>query len=533
MHPVTRLLPCLVLLFAFTGCGGSGDDDDSTGVTPPPAPLPPPAPPPPAEPARGTLLENPPPILASHSVSDLLTRLADDEFAAALLELTLSPTCGVDIHQIRYQTVGAASEATTASGALMVPNGTDAECQGPRPIVVYAHGTAVLRSFNIADLNNADEDIEGLLIATALAAEGYIVVAPNYVGYESSTSTSHPYLHAEQQANEMIDALTAARTALPTSFVPGVTDSGKLFLTGYSQGGHVALATHRAMQAAGTPVTASAPMSGPYALSAFGDAIFQGQVSIDAPLNVAFLIASYQSAYGNLYTNTTDVYEARYATGIDALLPGALSTDDLYAQGKLPQTQLFSSTPPDPAFAPFTPATQPAELAPVFAQGFGTENLITNAFRLAYLQDAQANPDGGYPTTINGQPPANPVHPLRQALKANDLRTWTPSAPVLLCAGNLDPTVFYLNTQLMQGYWAATAPTAPVTVLDIDSAPSSGDPYETEKEGFATAKDLVAAAAVAGGATDGGASAVLSAYHAGLVPPFCLSAVKSFFDGLR
>jgi hypothetical protein len=41
---------------------------------------------------------------------------------------------------------------------------------------------------------------------------------------------------------------------------------------------------------------------------------------------------------------------------------------------------------------------------------------------------------------------------------------------------------------------------------------------------------LVIAAAVAGGATDGGALAVLEAYHAGLVPPFCLSAAKSFFD---
>jgi hypothetical protein len=34
---------------------------------------------------------------------------------------------------------------------------------------------------------------------------------------------------------------------------------------------------------------------------------------------------------------------------------------------------------------------------------------------------------------------------------------------------------------------------------------------------------------VAQGATDGGASAVADAYHAGLVPPFCLAAVQSFF----
>jgi hypothetical protein len=53
------------------------------------------------------------------------------------------------------------------------------------------------------------------------------------------------------------------------------------------------------------------------------------------------------------------------------------------------------------------------------------------------------------------------------------------------------------------------------------------------KNGFAAAKALVAANAVPGGASDGGAIAVLEAYHAGLVPPVCLSAVKSFFDGLQ
>jgi len=30
---------------------------------------------------------------------------------------------------------------------------------------------------------------------------------------------------------------------------------------------------------------------------------------------------------------------------------------------------------------------------------------------------------------------------------------------------------------------------------------------------------------------DGGAMALIEAYHAGPVPPVCLSAVKSFFDG--
>jgi hypothetical protein len=100
----------------------------------------------------------------------------------------------------------------------------------------------------------------------------------------------------------------------------------------------------------------------------------------------------------------------------------------------------------------------------------------------------------------------------------------------LPCGGSADPTVFWFNTQLMQGYWASRAPsTNPALVLDLDSAASAGDPYSGLKTQFASAKQIAAAVAVAQGATDGGAAAVADSYHAGLLPPFCLAAVSDFF----
>ena len=213
------------------------------------------------------------------------------------------------------------------------------------------------------------------------------------------------------------------------------------------------------------------------------------------------------------------MYEAQYATDIESLLPSETSVGELEAQGKLPDTALFDITPPDPAYAAMTPATEPANLAPVFATGFGTEHLLTNAFRLAYLQDATANPDGGFPTLTDGLPPANPGNTFRQALKTNDQRAWTPTAPMLLCAGSVDPVVLYLNTALMQSFWSSATN---VTVLDIDSDVTSGDPYEAQKTQFAVAREVVRVA--------GGDIEVFEKYHAGLVAPFCLSAVKSFFD---
>jgi poly(3-hydroxybutyrate) depolymerase len=480
---------------------------------------------PPASAQRGTLLQSSPTLVATYSPADLLNLIGANDLGKTLLQaVSYTPRCTVTVYQLDYQTVDPAGNLTPASGALMVPSGA-ATCMGGRPMVLYAHGTATDSGYNIANITSNDE---GLLLAAVFAAEGYIVAAPNYVGYDNSTLTYHPYLNADQQSKDTIDELAAARSALLMLAV-GTSDGGKLFVTGYSQGGFVAMATHRAMQAAGMNVTAAAPLSGPYALAAFGDAVFEGQVNISAVPNVVMLASSYQHAYGNMYTNATEVFAAPYATGIEMLLPGTETVSQLQSEGKLPSA-LFSSVAPDPAFADVTPATMPANLAPAFARGFGTPFLIVNSYRLSYLQDAMANPDGGFPVATTGLPAASPGNTFRQALKLNDLRTWSPTAPVLLCAGRSDPEVFYFNTQLMQNYWTAVAPAAPFSVLDVDSSPGANDPYAALKTAFAIAVGLVRANALLGGAKDNGDSAVLSIYHATLVPPFCLSAAKTFFD---
>jgi alpha/beta superfamily hydrolase len=479
---------------------------------------------------RGQLLSSPT-LVGSYSTGNLLSLLGLDPLGQELLTLAYSPTCTVNIYSIQYATVGAKSEATTATGAVMVPSGGSSDCTGARPIVEYAHGTSPSKNYDIAQISGSNASSEGLILAALFAAEGYIAVAPNYAGYDTSTLTYHPYLVGAQQADDMIDALAAARSALPLSQAPTVTANGKLFVTGYSEGGYVAMATHRALQAAGQTVTAAAPMSGPYALAAFADAIFLGEVNGSATENMALLANGYQYAYGNLYSEPTDVFAAPYANDIVGLLPSASSISTIYAENLLPENALFDSTPPAPQYASITPAITPADLAVVFALGFGSPYLITNSYRLSYLRDQAANPDGGFPTTTTGLPAAAPSNTLRQDLKTNDLRDWVPTAPVLLCGGNEDPEVFFFNTQVMQGYWATHPPATSLTVVDVDSSPTTNDPYADEKNGFAAAKAAVEAAAIAGGATDGGHAAVLEDYHAQLVPPFCLGAVKSFFDG--
>lgn len=496
------------------GCSSNGDDEDDGGSPSPPPPL------------RGQLVQSPPTRVASFAPADLIAALGAYDEVIRFAQRAGTPLCRVDVHHFQYHTVGAKGEATTASGALMIPAGAESRCRGDRPVVLYAHGTTIERSFNLADVTTDDNGESPALLAL-FAAQGYIVVAPNYAGYDTSTLPYHPYLNADQSSKDMLDALTAARSALPSSFAPDTRAGSKLFITGYSQGGHVAMATHRAMQAQDMNVTASAPMSGPYALAAFADAVFYGNVNLGAPVFATPLVNSYQQAYGDVYAVATDIFEPRYANGIETLLPSTELRSELISQGRLPATQMFSEVPPDPSLAPLTPPTTPPERAPLFALGFGPDHLITNSYRLNYLSDARANPDGAFPTFTTGLPTATPENTLRVALKENDLRNWTPTSPMLLCGGRDDPTVFFMNTELMQAYWSNT--NAPVTVLDVDSPANDGERFEDIKEAFEVTKSLVAADAIANGATDGGASEVMSRYH-GLVSPFCLIAARSFFD---
>jgi predicted dienelactone hydrolase len=470
---------------------------------------------------RGTLLYDPPFRIASLTAADFGAQLSAQAAGASLLAVAGQPTCGVDFYHLEYNTVGGTGEKTTASGALLVPTGTGAGCSGPRPIVLYAHGTQTDKTANLADITNTNNS-EGALIAAVFAAHGFIVVAPNYAGYDTSTLPYHPFLNGDQQSKDMIDALAAARTALPQTMSSATSDNGKLFITGYSQGGYVAMATHKALQAAGVTVTASAPMSGPYALEAFGDAIFYGSVDIGSTVFGTMVASSYQHSYGNLYTMPTQLFEATYAANVAAdILPSATPLATLFSTGKLPQTALFNSTTPVTGNAQLDAALAvPAN--PVFALGFGTSNLVTNDFRLSYVLDAVNNPDGAVPTPTQGVPPATaPANTLRQDLKTNDMRSWAPHAPMLLCGGDQDPTVFFnVNTGTMQAFWSAL-PAGLVTVLDVNAAPNQASPFAPLQVAFqATLQSLAAS---------GGQEAVVANYHT-TVAPFCTVAARGFFS---
>ncbi len=468
---------------------------------------------------RGTLTYDPPFRIASLDAATFAAQLKASSSGQQLLALAGTPTCGVDFYHVEYYTVGGAGETTTASAALMVPTGAAPGCSGARPIVLYAHGTNTNKALDIADITDPS-NTEGALIATVFAAQGYIVVAPNYAGYDVSSLPYHPFLNGDQQSKDMIDALTASRTGLPHTTSSATSDSGKLFVTGYSEGGYVAMATDKALQAAGAKVAAAAPMSGPYALEAFGDAVFYGSVNIGSTVFAPLILTSYQEAYGNIYSAPSDAYEAQYANTAPSLLPNDTPISTLFQQGQLPETALFNSMTPVTGNAALDAALAvPAN--PVFAAGFGQPNLITNNFRVSYVLDAIANPDGAVPTPQAGVPLAtSPQNPLRIAFKMNDMRSWIPHTPMLLCGGDQDPTVFFsVNTGTMQAFWSALPPGL-ITVLDVNAAVGANDPFAAVKLGF---QQQLAALLASGGPT-----AVVQDYHSS-VAPFCTIAARGYF----
>ena len=385
--------------------------------------------------------------------------------------------CQVKLHKMAYDTVGGAGEATTSTGVVMVPYGTNALCNGPRPVVLYAHGTNADRNYDlskiIADPTNA-ANTEGAMMLAYYAAQGYVVIAPNYAGYADSNLSYHPYVDEKQQSTEMIDALDHVRTHAGNI---GAELSSKLFVTGLSQGGYVAMATHKALQAKGETVTASAPISGPYVISSYLDRIMEGYVNYGATMFAPMYLTALEKAH-NIYDDPSDVYAV---AGVENIFPNPGADDT-----GIPDFALFAanSTPVLP-----TAATQ-AFPGGAFQLGYGTPHLLKQTFRDDYLA-AKA-----------GSSAVNAAFKAREQAKAGNLNNWTPAAPVFMCGAGNDPVVYHdLNSDAMASSWASLG----ALVTNVDLADGAGWNAAVQAGGLwaqqAQVAQIAIATAIANGTT--------------------------------
>jgi dienelactone hydrolase len=373
----------------------------------------------------------------------------------------------VAYRSVEYNTQGGAGEATNATTALLIPAGTDAACTGERPILIYAHGTATQRNFNMADTRNPD----ALDVSAFFASQGYIVVAPNYVGYDRSQATYHPYQNAEAQAIDVVDALRAVKSVLSST---GAVASGKLFIAGYSQGGFVAMATHRAIERdypGEFTVTGSMPMSGSYSLTNFAKTVIDGNVNLGATTLIPLIVTSYQKSYGSLYQRPADFYELPYATTVETWFPSLLNEG---AQAALLPGNLFD-------------------------KGDGQPFLIRNETRDALRDDFRLHR----------------ASPFRQAILQNDLLNWTPRAAMALCGASRDSMVYFSNTIEATTYFATRGVTVPVFDLRNRVTLPAGASGDLLYGGFAQL-----------------AASYPDADDHFLAPPFCYALAARFFQSL-
>lgn len=378
------LLAAASAALLLAACGGGGDDD-----------------------FRGRLLERPQTV-ATVAAADI-TAAAQ---ARGLQPLTGNARCDVRVVSIDYRTPGVRGEDANASGALLVPAGSCAHQKFP--LVAYAKGTDVQKPRTLANPNDA----ETFLLMAFYAAQGYAVVATDYLGYARSKYSFHPFLHADSEASTVVDAIRAARRAVA---LEGESLSGDVLLAGYSQGGHASAAAQREIErshASEIRLIAAAHMAAPVNLS--------GALRLTTPIVayqffIPFALTSWQKIYGNVYTDVHQAFKDPYANGIEDLLPNpTLDYTTLVTSGKLP-----GGTPQQARDALMQPA---------------------------FLADVQNNP-------------SSPV--LRDA-QLNDLLGWSPRAATLMCGASGDPTVpAAVHQDVAMADFASRGVTT-VTAVDVD-----------------------------------------------------------------
>ncbi|WP_158240994.1 alpha/beta hydrolase [Mycolicibacterium goodii] len=247
-----------------------------------------------------------------------------DALAATSLKIRYRSTSGID------------GTATTVSGVVFVPKGQP-PAQG-WPIASIAHATAGITS-DCAP--SAYPNLLGNLAqVVAFLSQAYVVVVSDYQGL--GTPGPHPYLEPKTAAYNVIDAVRAARHAVPHTSTTWIT-------YGFSQGGQAAWAANEMATEYAPELTLAAAVSvAPSTdLRPFADAIDNGTLTTDQIVLLPLVLKGLQAAHPEL--NLDDYLHGILAKRTDVFFACAGVNDDL--KGLIAKT----ATPND-----YKPTTQQA-----------------------------------------------------------------------------------------------------------------------------------------------------------------------------
>ena len=217
---------------------------------------------------------------------------------------------------------------TAVTGMVSVPRKS-----GRLPTVAYVHGTST--SFYDApsnpntagDFSPRGESFEGPPSSAVFAGNGFIHIAPDYLGLGDSTVPRHRYFHAATEASAAIDLLAASQGVLAALKVR--TDD-RLFVFGFSQGGHSALALQRELERMRVKVAGTAVVGGVFDLEQWLLKSLDSE-TLTTPLYVTYLLLAFDDMY-DVYESTADVFRPRYAAIVEDLFDMRHFFDDIVAE---------------------------------------------------------------------------------------------------------------------------------------------------------------------------------------------------------
>ena len=227
---------------------------------------------------------------------------------------------GVRTYKIIYHTVAADSSPTTASGLMIVPQGTPCRV----PILSYQHNEITRKSDAPSRYRNE------WYVGLAASSIGFITVLPDYLGLGDGPGL-HPFLHLQSEATAVIDMIRAAKEVVDTT---GAQPNSQLFLGGYSEGGYATMAAHQYIQTyldTVMHVTASAAIAGYYDMSGSMVKQILSDSIYNQPYNLPYLLFGYNSVY-HYYTADSDMLVYPYAGTLYPLFNGSKAGYQINAQ---------------------------------------------------------------------------------------------------------------------------------------------------------------------------------------------------------
>lgn len=248
-------------------------------------------------------------LVSSSLIGEFSADQLRSQFSGQNAALQLFVRHGVKAYRLEYTTTDPDGKPVRASGALIVPT-----TQMAMPLLSMQHGT--IQSDNDAP-SNFRSSSEAYTFGSVFASQGYIIAAPDYIGYGASKDLPHTYEHRNGLATASLDMLRATRDFLTEQ---NIKWDKRLFIAGYSEGGYATLSLQKKLEeetGSEFNLVASSCGAGAYDKPAFMKQIINSKSAGETYINrlYVWVLLTYDRIYG-LNRPMTYYFKEPYATQI-------------------------------------------------------------------------------------------------------------------------------------------------------------------------------------------------------------------------